>query len=234
MAKSTGRYSKYLLCIATAIFIMLALIFSHIKNSNHELNKGVSKVDPIAGTILPVPRVLGPFHMSDVNGKPFDLHSLRGHWSMIFFGYTHCHTVCSSTMAALNDMYNQLQQKKIVVKKLPHVIFISIDPKRDNAVRLKAYMKSYNPNFLAVFGGGTNLHHIAEEFNVVYSKIPLKGQSSNGLGSENYDFRQSADVMVVSPHMRLVAFLSYPHDAAEMARDYITLLSRYSKNTAVW
>ncbi len=75
-----------------------------------------------SGTWLPQPRLLPEFHLQDLAGADFSLKSLRGHPTLLFFGFTNCPDVCPTTLATLTQVQRSAP--------LPgaQVVFISIDP----------------------------------------------------------------------------------------------------------
>ena len=57
-----------------------------------------------AGTLLPKPRALEPFQLTGVDGKPFTLEHLRGHWTFLAIGDTSCRDICPTTMATFRSL----------------------------------------------------------------------------------------------------------------------------------
>lgn len=96
-------------------------------------------------TILPTPRTISPFHLTDMHNHSFTNQSLLGHWTLMFFGFTNCGYICPTTMGALKQVYNTLQTNK---QPLPQIMFISIDPERDTPQKIQQYVTSFDPNFL--------------------------------------------------------------------------------------
>jgi len=47
-----------------------------------------------AATLLPELRPLAPFSLRDQQGRAYDNRRLRGHWTLLSFGYTHCPRAC--------------------------------------------------------------------------------------------------------------------------------------------
>jgi len=50
---------------------------------------------------LSQPLALSAFAVTDQQGARFGLEQLRGRWSLLFFGYTHCPDVCTPTLREL-------------------------------------------------------------------------------------------------------------------------------------
>src|SRR5881628_1118816 len=52
-------------------------------------------------TLFPDPKPLTAFALTDDKNRVFDLASLKGKWSFLFFGFTYCPDVCPTTLAVL-------------------------------------------------------------------------------------------------------------------------------------
>jgi protein SCO1/2 len=59
-------------------------------------------------TLLEPARPLPSMSFVDEQGQPFASERLRGHWSILFFGFTHCPDVCPTTLALLAQVEKQL------------------------------------------------------------------------------------------------------------------------------
>src|ERR1044072_8935510 len=57
-----------------------------------------------AGTSFPQARVLPQFDLLDTRGAAASPASLRGHPTLVFFGFTHCPDVCPTTLALLANV----------------------------------------------------------------------------------------------------------------------------------
>src|ERR1700720_5060338 len=50
-----------------------------------------------AGTVL-ASAIGGPFRLTDQNGKTVTDADLKGKWSLVYFGYTHCPDACPTAL----------------------------------------------------------------------------------------------------------------------------------------
>ncbi|MBT1445193.1 SCO family protein [Shewanella sp. JM162201] len=137
------------------------------------------------GFVFPDAKPLSPFTLTDQDGKLFDNSRLKGKWSLIFLGYTFCPDICPTTMAKLAAAYPALNEAGDV-----QVIFVSVDPGRDSAERLKQYAAFYHPDFIAVSGEHKALLPFTRELGMVYAMV--------GEG-DNYQVDHSASIVVISP-----------------------------------
>ena len=102
-------------------------------------------------TLVGPARPLPPMAFVDQNGQPFGPEQLRGHWSILFFGFTHCPDVCPTTLALLAQVEKKLTD--LPTEQRPHIVLVSVDPKRDTPERLAQYVKSFSPTFTGTTAG---------------------------------------------------------------------------------
>ena len=60
------------------------------------------------------PLAAPPLVLTDQDGRPFDLASLRGGPVFVYFGYTHCPDVCPTTLA---DIREGIKRLGVVLRK---------------------------------------------------------------------------------------------------------------------
>jgi protein SCO1/2 len=173
----------------------------------------------IDGVYLREPRAIIDFTLTDNAGKPFTQAHLKGHWTMLFFGFTNCGMVCPTTMAALNEMYKRLEPE-LAADKLPQVVMVSVDPDRDSVERMDEYVKGFNPHFIGARAEMPQIEALEKELHL----ISLRQQAASG-NKNQYAVNHSAEIMVFNPEGKLQAFMSYPHKADQMALDYKAILA---------
>ena len=144
LVKKSSGWVVFIVFCAIAAFVAGFFISQHA-----QFNK---TIDPsqFYGTFLDKPRALSSFVLEGIDGKPLTNKTLQGHWTLLFFGFTHCGYMCPTTMAELAKMYRLLEKQ--AVKPLPRVMMISIDPKRDNAAKLGYYVQAFHPDFYGAIG----------------------------------------------------------------------------------
>lgn len=107
----------------------------------------------------------------DFKGDSIDgavnLSSFNGENKIVFFGFTMCPDVCPTTLNLLSSVINDTGAK---VK----IIFISLDPNRDNALESDKFVKFFYPNSTAVILDDEELKRVAKNYGVKYQKIELK------------------------------------------------------------
>lgn len=202
----------------TALLAFIALITGVFISQYLPTRKQVS-TSQFQGTVLDKPREIKPFSLTGTDNQAFTNESLKGQWTMIFFGFTNCGSLCPTTMAKLSKMYWILEKKQI--KPLPRVVMISIDPERDHLKKLEHYVKAFEPSFYGARGDGEVVKQMTQEMGIAYTKVALP----NSLNKENYDIQHSGAVMLFNPQGQLSAFFTTPHKATLLAKDYQLLVS---------
>ena len=168
-----------------------------------------------SGTLLQQPRALATFSATDQDGATFGLDQLRGHWTLIFPGFTSCPDVCPTTLALLKNVHAQLGDD---TAKLT-VLFLSVDPERDTPARLKQYVQYFDPSFTAIVTPEPELQKLARMLGVAYVKVP-------GTTPDSYTMDHSAALIVIDPQARIAGYLTPPFDPAKLVADLRAVLDR--------
>jgi protein SCO1/2 len=160
-------------------------------------------------TVLPAPRPLTGFSLVDQAGRPFGLERLKGQWSLLFFGYTHCPDICPMTLATLKQVRERLAAVPGVAGAT-RVVFVSVDPDRDTPGQIQAYLAHFGPEFVGVTGEEGQLQAFTRQLGVFYARAaPAVG--------DGYAVDHTASILLVDAEARLRAILSAPHDARTIA-----------------
>jgi protein SCO1/2 len=161
-------------------------------------------------TVFDVPRPLPALDLVDQDGRPFTADSMRGHWSVVFFGFTHCPDVCPTTLAVLKQVRKQLED--VPEAERPRVVLFTVDPERDTVDRLREYVRFFDPSFGGVTGTVEAVQQAATGFAVPFAKVPLP--------QGGYTMDHGAGIFFVAPDGTVAAYSSPPLDAGTLARDF--------------
>ncbi|WP_299081488.1 SCO family protein [uncultured Paraglaciecola sp.] len=141
-------------------------------------------------SLYPQARALPDFRLVDHNNQTFTPADLKGHWSLVFVGYTYCPDICPTTLAELKSIYPELQK---IVSDFPiQVVLLSVDPKRDTPERLNEYINFFDPEFIAVSGEHGQLFPLVRAMGMMYSM-------SESTDNPNYLVDHSSSVVIVNP-----------------------------------
>src|SRR5579859_5268482 len=89
------------------------------------------------------------FKLSGPNGGEVRLDQFRGKAVLFLFGFTHCANICPTSLTNLAQVYQALSAEE---RKRVQVVFISVDPNRDNAQTLQEYVTAFDPAFIGLTG----------------------------------------------------------------------------------
>jgi len=163
-------------------------------------------------TLFPDPKPLTAFALTDHKNRVFDLASLKGKWSFLFFGFTHCPDVCPTTLAVLARARDSIAKNTVGAADIQFV-FISVDPNRDSASKLGQYVGYFDAAFLGVTGDNAQISNLAGQLGAAY-RVAIAP------GVENYPVYHAAAVFLLDPRARYHAVFSPPHDAEAISKRF--------------
>jgi len=166
-------------------------------------------------TLFTDPKPLTAFALTDHKNRVFDLASLKGKWSFLFFGFTHCPDVCPTTLAVLARTHEEIVKSTVGAKDVQFV-FISVDPSRDTARKLEQYVTYFDPTFLGVTGNNAQLRNLAGQLGAAYEVAITPG-------TDNYPVYHTAAVFLVDPRARYHAVFAPPLDAEAISKRFKVL-----------
>jgi protein SCO1/2 len=179
-------------------------------------HRRAAPVELATGTLLTPGRALPDFSLIDQKGRTFATADLRGHWSLLFFGYTNCPDFCPTTLTTLAAMEKNLRSANAAV--IPQVIFVSVDAKRDTPAQLAKYVPYFDPSFVGLTAADQpSIDAVAKELGVAVIIRP----SSDG----NYTVDHSGEIFVLSPDGQIAAILTGPFSADALRGDFLRIVA---------
>ncbi|HRM00205.1 MAG TPA: SCO family protein [Acidovorax sp.] len=154
------------------------------------------------------------FPLTDHNGQARHITDFAGKVVVVFFGFTQCPDVCPTSMQEMAEVKGLLGEDGDRLQG----IFITVDPERDTAEVLKAYMANFDPSFLALRGSPEQLAAVAKDFKIYYKKVDGKTPTS-------YTMDHSAGSYVYDTAGRLRVYNRYGSGTQALAADVKTLLA---------
>src|SRR6266700_416176 len=113
----------------------------------------------------------GPFRLTDQDGRTVTEQDLKGHPSLVFFGFTHCPDVCPTTLFDISEVMRALGSDA----ERTRAAFITVDPERDTQEVLKDYMSSFDPHVTGLTGHLPAITSVAKEYRAYFKKVNLDG-----------------------------------------------------------
>ena len=171
-------------------------------------------------------RELTDFKLKGADNKTLGLNDLKGKWSFIFFGYTHCPDVCPLTMGVLGQAFKLLEKNQAVFPEIQG-IFVSVDPKRDTPESLKEYVSFFNAKFIGVTGSTAELDDFSRQMSALYTIHPKEPDKSG----DNYLVSHNATVFLVNPQGKLHGRFPPPQSSQEIAEIFMKIRAFYNERS---
>lgn len=205
--------------LAITVFVLIGLmgLFAGLFVSKQITPTKKNSADQFHGTLLETPRDVSPFSLMGTDHTPFTNESLKGQWTMLFFGFTQCGYVCPMTMGELGKMYRFLEEQG--AKTLPRVVMVSIDPERDHLDKLGQYVTAFDKHFYGARGEDAAVRSMGRELGIAYMKLQGKNTDPNA-----YELDHTGTVMLFNPQGKLTAFFTSPQNFKHLAEDYLLLV----------
>ncbi|HWZ06003.1 MAG TPA: SCO family protein, partial [Bradyrhizobium sp.] len=112
----------------------------------------------------------GPFQLTDQSGETVTEKDMKGHPTLIFFGFTHCPDVCPTTLFEMSEVLRAMGNDADRV----NAYYISVDPERDTTAAMKDYLSSFDPRLKGLTGNPEEIAKVLSEYRVYAKKVPLK------------------------------------------------------------
>lgn len=161
--------------------------------------------------VLPVPLEIPAFALVDHRGAVFDRGTLEERWSLLFFGYTYCPDICPITLARLAPVQDRLGSDADT-----RVVFVSVDPGRDDVARMSEYVAFFHSTLVGVTGPPDQIAALTGAVGA-YNALQAPEPDADG-----YLVDHATSLFLVGPDARLHAILHEPDDPAA----FVALLRR--------
>ncbi len=154
------------------------------------------------------------FQLQRADGRSFSANDLRGHWTIAFFGFTHCPDICPTTLAAFKQVWSKLAAQGKTDKV--QFLFISVDPERDTPDKLATYVDFFNKDFVAATGTDEELTRLTRALGILYLRVPDE--------SGGYSIDHSASAVIIDPEGRRIGMFRPPFAPDPVSSDILALI----------
>lgn len=167
---------------------------------------------PLKSGVFEPPRMAPDFSLASSQGNQFTLSQQQGKLLVLGFGFSYCPSICPMTLANLAQAYKKLGDLAGQVQ----VVYVTVDPERDNPERLREYLTHFNPSFIGVTG-------TAEELSVVRQSYGIIAQKEVH-GDGDYEVHHSSYLYLIDPQGLLRALVPFGKSADDIVHDIKILL----------
>jgi protein SCO1/2 len=165
-----------------------------------------------AGVFSP-PRQAPDFSLDGSDGRALNLRRFKGKVVLLGFGFTWCPSVCPTTLATLAQARRKLGSAAAADVQ---IVYITVDPERDKAERLKEYLAAFDPTFVGGTGTAERLAVVRKDYGVFAEK---KGQG------KDYQVAHSSFTYLIDRSGSLRALMPYGHGPDDYVHDLRILLN---------
>ena len=165
-----------------------------------------------AGAFDP-PRAAPEFQLRGSDGTELTLSRYRGKVVIVGFGFSSCPNVCPVTLSTLSQVRKQLGSDAAEVQ----VVYITVDPERDDAERLRQWLAAFDPSFVGGTGSAEELAAVRKAYGIAASR--------EAVGTD-YGFNHSSFTYLIDRDGNLRALMPYGHPPDDYVHDVRILLKR--------
>ncbi|TRX73879.1 SCO family protein [Pseudomonas mangiferae] len=205
--------------VQKTVFILVAVVALVMGLTVYKALSERHQQDPVrlldAGIVLlPQSRTLPELSMTDQDGQPLRVDTLKGRWSLLFFGYTFCPDICPTTLAQLRELKGKLPEE---ARARLQVMLVSVDPNRDTPQQLKQYLGYFDPAFRGATGDLDTLQKFAAAVSIPF--IPAD------TSKPNYTVDHSGNLVIIGPDGTQRGFIRAPLNNAKLADQLPSLVA---------
>lgn len=186
------------------VFICASLITSLFVY--HASQKNTAPIlSPDIGMLFPAPRDIKSFELMAANQQKFTEKDFYQHWTLLFFGFTHCSSVCPINLDVIERVYPELHAKYPELR----VVLVSVDPLRDTPDALLKYVQHYNPDFKGITGN-------IQEIRKLQSQLGIFAARDTASPNDNYQIQHTASILLINPQGKWAGLFKYGLKPAEL------------------
>src|SRR5262245_41496096 len=163
-----------------------------------------------AGAFKP-PRLAPDFALQGSNGAELKLSEHRGKVIVLAFGFTSCPDVCPTTLGVLAQAHKMLGAQSRDLQGL----YLTVDPPRDDAHRMRAYLAGFDPTFLGGTGTAEQLKAVRDAYGIFANRKDV---------ATGYTVAHSSYTYLIDRDGRLRALMPYGHSAEDYVHDLRILM----------
>jgi protein SCO1 len=198
---------------AAALWATTLLVLGFVTSAVATNTAGSDSSPPAlkAGAFDP-PRQAPNFELRSSNGGELKISQYRGKVVLLAFGFTSCTAVCPTT---LNTFAVARRKLAAAAANDVQVVYITVDPGRDDAARLKKYLGGFDPTFVGGTGTEEQLAAVRKDYGISAQKQVL---------GDSYSYAHSSFTYLIDRSGRIRALMPYGHSPDDYAHDLTLLL----------
>ncbi|KAI4165288.1 MAG: hypothetical protein LQ342_001156 [Letrouitia transgressa] len=155
---------------------LLTVYFRHEKDRLErkkiaDMSKGIGR--PLIG---------GPFVLKDTDGAEWTEEKLKGGFTLVYFGFTHCPDICPEELDKMAHVISRINKTPpnftapppstiTEPQNRPNLLplFITCDPARDTPDVLRSYLAEFHPSLVGLTGDYEQIKEMCKQYRVYFS-----------------------------------------------------------------
>ena len=202
------RSNRLLLSGTTAL--LLSLVFAAAAITGFK--RDAARQEVMRAGVFNPPNLAPEFLLPGSDGSDVTLARYRGKVVLLTFGFTYCAAVCPTTLATVAQARSRLGRAADLVQ----VIFVTVDPARDDAAGLRRYLAAFDPSFIGATGGPAALAAVRQKYGITAVK--------HGTGPD-YVMAHTSSIFLIDRTGKLRAMMPFGNDASDFVHDIKLLLA---------
>lgn len=170
-------------------------------------------VESLKAGVFDPPRAAPDFALRGSDGNELRLATYRGKVVILAFGFTSCPEVCPTTLATLAETRKKLGDGANETQ----VVYVTVDPERDDPARMKKYLAGFDATFVGGTGSEAELAAVRASYGIT---------STKKVSADGYSFAHSSYTVLIDRAGALRALMPYGHSADDYVHDVRILLGR--------
>ena len=192
--------------ILSGVLIALVLASAVLWFTRAEISGGTDGGSSAAIALPAGTKIGGAFTLIDDQNRPVSDETYRGHWLLVYFGYTFCPDVCPTTLQTIATALDRLGKSGAGITPL----FITVDPARDTPAVMARYVHQFDSRIIGLTGSEAQIAEAAKAYRVYYQKETPKDGTP-------YTMDHSSFLYLMDRQGRLAALFGPQTTAAELA-----------------
>lgn len=150
----------------------------------------------------------GDFTLTNHFGEKTSLKDYQGKTVLLFFGYLNCPDVCPTALIGIKMALRQLKDEE---RKKTQVLFITVDPDRDDSQFMKEYLEAFDSSFIGLRGSTEEIAKVGKQYNIRYFKEQIKSENE-------YNVAHSSTLFMIGDKGKVKDLFSHPANQTYLAK----------------
>lgn len=174
------------------------------------------------------PDIGGSWNLTDVDGNTLSSQDLKGSYYVVYFGFCKCPDICPQSLVKLTKAFDQIKKMKESSYFDLKLVFVSVDPDRDNPKTIKKFLNYFSPNIIGIAGlynDDPRLKDMMKKFKIYATKIEFETEDEKGNKEESYTLDHTVISYLMNDENEYLTHLGSSLSAKDLAGkivDHIT------------